>query len=219
MSLPSGYTKLEYIESTGTQYIDTGLSSPKGCRVKTKISYTSLSGSLSMIFGSHDATSPYYRNFLAATSSAWEIGAYGTEDFGSPVTNMIYEIDVNTKSGEIGCVINGNKYTINQSIAPSAQRSTLSNYLFALHYPGGLFPAKMKMWVCTIYIDNVLVRDFIPCKNTGGIIGLWDDVNSQFYTNAGTGAFIAGPEIHDGGIFVKVNGVWKQINNVTVNVR
>ena len=219
MSLPSGYTRLEYIESTGTQYIDTGLSSPEGCRVKTKISYTSLSGSLSMIFGSHDATSPYYRNFLAATSSAQEIGAYDTEDFGSPVANMIYEIDVNTKSGEIGCVINGNKYTINQSIAPSAKRSALSNYLFALHYPGGLFPAKMKMWVCAIYINNVLVRDFIPCKNTGGIIGLWDDVNSQFYTNAGTGAFIAGPEIHEGGIFVKVNGVWKQINNVTVNVR
>ena len=25
MSLPSGYTRLEYIESTGTQYIDTGV--------------------------------------------------------------------------------------------------------------------------------------------------------------------------------------------------
>ena len=75
------------------------------------------------------------------------------------------------------------------------------------------------MYSFRIYDGATLVRDFIPCKNTGGIIGLWDNVNSQFYTNAGTGAFIAGPEIHEGGIFVKVNGVWKQIDNVTVNVR
>ena len=70
-----------------------------------------------------------------------------------------------------------------------------------------------------IYKNGTLVRDFIPCKNASGAVGLWDRVHSVFYANAGTGAFIAGPEIHDGGIFVKVNGVWKQINNVTVNVR
>ena len=40
-----------------------------------------------------------------------------------------------------------------------------------------------------------------------------------FYENNGSGTFIAGPVVNLGGIFVKVNGVWKQIDNVTVNAR
>ncbi len=189
--VPSGFTEVEWIQSTGTQYIDTGVSAPEGCRVQCKVAYTSLSSTLSVVFGSHDAASPYYRNFLAATSSTWELGAYGTSDFGSPITNTVYEIDANTKSGEIGCTINGTAYSINQSIAPSAQRSALSVYLFALHYADGLFPAKMKAWWYKVYVGGTLVRDFVPCKNPDGAVGLYD----TFYGNSGTGVFTAGAEI------------------------
>lgn len=180
--LPSGYTQLEYIESTGTQYIDTGVSAPEGCRVQCKVAYTSLSSTLAVVFGSHDAASPYYRNFLAATSSIWELGAYGTADFGSPTVNTEYEIDANTKSGEIACTINGTAHSINQSIAPSAQRSALSVYLFAIHYADGLFPAKMKAWWYKVYVGGTLVRDFVPCKNPDGAVGLYDLVGGEFYT-------------------------------------
>ena len=193
--LPSGYTELEYIESTGTQYVDTGVSVPEGCRIKCKMAFTSLSSTLSVVFGSHDAASPYYRNFLAATSSTWELGAYGTADFGSSTVNTEYEIDANTKSGEIACTINGTAYSINQSIAPSAQRSALSVYLFALHYADGLFPAKMKAWWYKVYVGGTLVRDFIPCKNPAGVVGLYDLVGGEFYGNSGTGTFIAGEEV------------------------
>ena len=193
--VPSGYTELEYIESTGTQYVDTGVSVPEGCRIKCKMAFTSLSSTLSVVFGSHDAASPYYRNFLAATSSTWELGAYGTADFGSPTVNTEYEIDANTKSGEIACTINGTAYSINQSIAPSAQRSALSVYLFALHYADGLFPAKMKAWWYKVYVGGTLVRDFIPCKNPAGVVGLYDLVGGEFYGNSGTGTFIAGEEV------------------------
>lgn len=193
--VPAGYTEVEWIQSTGTQYIDTGVSAPEGCRVQCKVAYTSLSSTLAVVFGSHDAASPYYRNFLAATSSTWELGAYGTADFGSPTVNTEYEIDANTTSGEIGCSVNGNTYTIDQSIAPSAQRSALSVYLFALHYADGLFPAKMKAWRYKVYVGGTLVRDFIPCKNPSGTVGLYDLVGGEFYGNSGTGAFTAGAEI------------------------
>lgn len=190
--LPEGYTQLNYIQSTGTQYIDTGVSTPEGCRVQCKVAYTSLSSTLAVVFGSHDAAPPYYRNFLAATSSTWELGAYGTADFGSPTVNTEYEIDANTKSGEIGCSVNGNTYTVDQSIAPSAQRSALSVYLFALHYADGLFPAKMKAWWYKVYVGGTLVRNFVPCKNPSNEIGLYDLVTKEFYGNAGTGTFIGG---------------------------
>ena len=52
-----------------------------------------------------------------------------------------------------------------------------------------------KIYSCQIYDNGSLVRDYVPCINNDGTIGLWDDVNSVFYGNAGTGSFTAGPEI------------------------
>ena len=61
---------------------------------------------------------------------------------------------------------------------------TLNNYAIA------------KLYACSIYSDETtMIRNFIPCKNPSGVIGLYDLVNNQFYQNAGTGTFIAGPEI------------------------
>lgn len=198
MALPSGYTKLEYIESTGTQYIDTGVSAPAGMRVKCQAEFTSLRSGLNMLFGSHDAADPYYRNYLAANSAGnWELGAYGVAPFGTITTGRKYNIDVCTISGDILAKIDGMSYYIGD-IAPSTKRSSLSVYLFALHYAGGLLWASAKLYGAKIYLnasgDNP-IRDFIPCKNASGVVGMWDDANGQFYTNAGTGAFTAGPEV------------------------
>lgn len=198
MSLPSGYKRLEYIQSSGTQYIDTGLSAPTGMRVQCDVELMSLRSGLNMLFGSHDASDPYYRNYLAASSNGyWEIGAYGVGTFGSVTTGRKYNIDVCTISGSLSAKIDGTAYAIG-NIAPSTKRSDLNVYLFALNYAGGLLWSSMKLYSTKIYLDaagSSPARDFIPCKNASGTIGLWDDVNGLFYTNAGTGVFTAGPEV------------------------
>lgn len=198
MSLPSGYTRLEYIQSSGTQYIDTGLSAPTGMRVQCDVELTSLRSGLNMLFGSHDASDPYYRNYLAASSNGyWEIGAYGSDTFGSVTTGRKYNIDVCTISGSLSAKIDGTAYAIG-NIAPSTKRSDLNVYLFALNYAGGLLWSSMKLYSAKIYLDaagSSPARDFIPCKNASGVVGLWDDANSKFYTNAGTGVFTAGPKV------------------------
>ena len=58
-----------------------------------------------------------------------------------------------------------------------------------------MYGSQIKIYSAKIYQNGSLVRDFIPCKNAAGIIGLWDDVNSVFYQNAGSGVFTAGPEV------------------------
>lgn len=40
-TLPAGYTRLAYIESTGTQYIDTGLAPTKNFRIVVDMVWTS----------------------------------------------------------------------------------------------------------------------------------------------------------------------------------
>ena len=54
---------------------------------------------------------------------------------------------------------------------------------------------SMQLYSCQIYDNGTLIRDFVPSQDPTGNVGLYDLVGAQFYGNAGTGAFVAGPEI------------------------
>ena len=206
MSLPSGYKRLEYIQSSGTQWIDTGIVPKNNTRVDVDCDITYGTGWI-MILGSYDQNKYFSWWANGATIYAY----YGTSD----------KI-VAGENGRQTLSANKNIWTAGNSTISFSEASFTANtsiYLFSVNNGGNYSKTSMKLYSCQIYDNGTLVRDYIPCQTVSGEIGLWDDVNSLFYGNAGTGTFIAGPEIHEGGIFVKVNGVWKQIDNVTVNVR
>ena len=91
-------------------------------------------------------------------------------------------------------------------------------YLFSVNGGGTYDNAPMKLYSCQIYDNDTLVRDYVPCQKPDGTIGLWDDVNSVFYGNAGTGTFTAGPAVASPSIFVNIDGIWKPINHIYVNI-
>ena len=52
--------------------------------------------------------------------------------------------------------------------------------------------------MCQISEGTNLVRNLIPCyRNSDNVVGLYDIVNNVFYTNDGTGDFIAGPVVSE----------------------
>ena len=54
----------------------------------------------------------------------------------------------------------------------------------------------MRISNCKIYNNETQVRNYVPVRyNETGELGMFDLVNAVFYKNAGTGEFIAGPEI------------------------
>jgi len=97
-----------------------------------------------------------------------------------------------------------------KEVAVQSFNTNTNAYLFAINNAGTLQNyASMNLYSCEIYDNNVLVRNFIPCKNPEGVVGLYDSVNSQFYQNAGSGSFTAGPEIEQedkGGPFWRFMG-------------
>ena len=192
MSLPRGYRRLEYIQSTGTQYIDTMFKPNQNTRVLIDFAITTLSVAWQGIISARDGSGAGFGNnfSLWATPSnrfRTDFGSDGGPTFGTSDTKR-HVADKNK-----------NKTTIGAMLAENSTVSFSCNY--SLHistgYSGGNpeYPAKIKLYSCQIYDNGTLVRDFIPCKNTGGAVGLWDDVNSVFYGNAGTGTFIDGPEV------------------------
>ena len=184
MSLPSGYKRLEYIQSSGTQYINTGFKPNQNTKIELDVlSAEGTSSNIPYIFGAQDSN-----NYFVAT---WVLG-YG---------NGMVTTGINLYDGKFHVVKveNGALYKDGSIIA---QRTVSS---FSIGVPIFLFAVNSsrqsmgygacKLRSCKIYDNGTLVRDFIPCKNASGVIGLWDDVNSAFYQNAGSGTFTAGPEV------------------------
>ena len=96
-------------------------------------------------------------------------------------------------NGALSVFLNGSISTASYS---GTLCKTLSIFLFANNINGTAKQlVSARFYLLKIYDNDTLVRDFIPCQTTAGEIGLWDDVNSVFYGNAGTGTFTAGPEI------------------------
>lgn len=187
--LPSGYTELEYIQSSGTQYIDTGFKPNQDTRVVTKFDMLQTDTAWRKLWGS--ASGSYDLDF-----ALWNVGTtklqsyYGTKTNNSvPITGMSLDVDANKNiwkySGET-ITFDKNNFTCAYSMYIfDVNKDNDPNYL----------PGMMKLYLFKIYDNDVLVRDFIPCKNPSGTVGLYDSVNNQFYQNAGSGTFIAGPEI------------------------
>ena len=188
MSLPSGYKLLEYIQSSGTQYIDTGFKPNQDTSVFATAKITDVS-SYPSIFGARNKNTQMYwmyNNGNGAISTSFVVKINSTEyslssAFGEKQT---YSIDSGiAKVGES-----------NVNVSMGTFQSSYNLYLFGTDNVGSLqYPAKMKLYSCQIYDNGTLVRDFVPCQKPDGTIGLWDDVNSLFYGNAGTGTFTAGP--------------------------
>lgn len=193
--LPDGYIQLEYIESSGTQYIDTGVYPNQDTRVVCDVELLE-SGRAYGIFGSR----------IGYGNTAFDVFAFGlnsTRDFqddynkqsNAPLASSIskFLIDKNKNL----TVINGVESIFSQST-------------FSVQYPMYLFGVNtsgtpnnqlgdLRVFSCQIYDNGALIRNFIPCTNPLGEFGLYDTVNGLFYRNAGTGEFVAGPETVDTG--------------------
>ena len=201
MALPSGYKRLEYIKSTGTQYVDTGYCPRYNTRVVMEVQLSTYSASRSP-FGCRNSNS-------ATASAAYLVMQTGANTlrfdyFGSSST---LTIGVATNQ-RLTIDANKNMLTVNgQSVTNTAKTSGTSPYsmmLFTYSNSGSAgSKTTMTLYSCKVYEDTTLVHSYTPCSNASGVAGLWDEVGSAFYGDTAGGAFTAGPVVdpmtpHDG---------------------
>lgn len=181
MSLPSGYTRLEYIESTGTQYIDTGFK-PTG-NSKLEVTFQTAQ-TMGVVIG---CDSGWLSNgfMVSLNVSSFNTGSnfYSLQDGKKHTVAM--------ESGAL--TVDGTNVG---SAGSGSFTGSVTACLFTNNRSGTKdTPTAQKQWGAKLWENGVLQRDFIPCKNASGAVGMWDDVNSKFYSNAGTGAFVEGPSV------------------------
>ena len=183
--LPSGYTQLEYIQSDGTQYIDTGFTPNQDTRVVVDFQF--LNTSASFLFGTRRTVSA--GGFTFNISSGGEfVTAYGNTG-----NTVISEANTNRNivdKNKNVLDLNGFKTTLKANTFNSPQ--SLAIFACNTQASGYTNKAKAKIYSFKIYNDDVLARDYIPCINPNGEVGLYDIVNKAFVGNSGSGTLIGG---------------------------
>ena len=196
--LPGTYTELEYIQSTGSQYIDTNFIPDNNTRIRTKLQVNSDINNAGTCFSSALGTgNTGFECFMWSngTGLICFYGSGGTSSFAHAATiNDVFEIDWNKNIFNIR-VNNGN---IEKRTFPEQTFTTTYQLrLFALSrdvYPASL--GYTTIYYFQIYDNGVLVRDFIPARrNSDGVVGMYDTVGQTFYTNPRDTNFVAGPAI------------------------
>ena len=196
----STYTQLEYIESTGTQWIDTGVGPTAGVTsMEITLQYTNvLSGQSGVVIGSN----PNYHSFkiginASGTNFLCQSGGEGSEAlFGEPDTlKHTFILDKAHATCAMDGIVsnlnsNANATDIMEHIYVGAQNTVINGREPVTH------PSSAKYYRFKFVNGNTLFRDMVPARrNSDGAIGMYDTVSGQFFTNAGTGEFIAGPVI------------------------
>lgn len=190
VALPTGYTQVEYIQSSGTQYIDTGFKPDQNTMIEADIAYLGTAGD--NIAGVRNSSSDAINRFgLITFGSAKKIGAFFRDSSIQAITldNKKHKYNLSKNGLYVDFILYGS--------SNSGSFACSYNYILFGFNNGsnGIVYTKSRVYACKIYNSGTLVRNLIPAKNSSGTIGLYDLVNNAFYTNAGSGTFTAGADI------------------------
>lgn len=180
----SSINYINYIESNGTQYINTGFKPNNNSQVIIDCQMLSISGS-SFYFGAR--TSAFKTNFNVLNVSGSIRSDYGESKISSQGENPLDRLLIN-KNKEI-CNING----IIIENSKSNFQCDYHLFLFACNTGGTPdYYSNLRIYSCKIYDNNILIRDYYPCIDENGVACLYDKVNKEYVYNSGTGEFVGG---------------------------
>lgn len=181
-NIPLEYQEVEWLKGDGSAYIkaDFIVNSEQEFEITFRIDDFS---SIQMLFG---ISSPYYRLYSHSVG--------GTNQIEFQYQRNVW--NQNIESGEKYTFKKvGQKYYLNDNELPiqlsSNFQSTQDFYIFSCNGEIGMYESKNY-----IYITKLHDRQLIPCyRRSDDVAGMYDLVSGEFYTNAGTGEFIVGPDI------------------------
>lgn len=186
--LPKEYQQVEYIQSSGNQYIDTGISGNE--IAEYQIVFDTL-GTTAHTYEQYFAGQNSTSNSVGKIFNADNITYYQSKTILTKLSDLTEAIlDVQVKVDE-GVSVNGEVKTTYTGLG----WGSVTFWVFNSHqetYQG----ASMKLYNLIMWSDGVKVREFIPCyRKSDDEIGLYDLISNSFFTNEGSGTFTKGADV------------------------
>lgn len=220
--LPGGYTLVQYIAASGSQYIPTGVPARQQLKMEADFQYTG-TAEATVLGGTGSATSVVYlginpgnnyKSYYFRWASSWVNISWKT-------LTLRHKVSASMESGNIVITEDGETvYTNSSTLSGTTAANDLtifarngSQYFFV----GRLY--RMRIWD---WLDNgALIRDYIPAvRDSDDAVGLYELVQGQFCENAGSGTLTSGGTPVENelvGAYAKVNGAWQPLMGTSLD--
>lgn len=186
--LNSNYTPLEYIESTGSQRIDTGVVPNENTIVEIEFMKLDDNVSYERIFGVKDA-------YEVLRDS----GDSNIDDWTFKINRTSNNTGISAKIGAFGYGKNVLKTTtssvyLNGVLVNEFDKLTpnTGKTMYLFYANNGDRWGTFRLYSCKIYNDTELIRDFVPMRDEDSVVCLYDNVTKTFFYNTGYRQFIGG---------------------------
>lgn len=182
------YTTLDYIESTGTQYIDTGIASRDNLKIETNYYINNFNNARNYVFGVYGDSDKYRVQWSHSSTAFAGYGNMWQESISVPIDkityNLILDKGVFTLNGEV-------VYDASSATGTYSSTNDKKIYIFAINSNGTIQRlSSIKLYYLKIWDNDSLIRDFIPVLDSDGVACLYDKVEGKYYYNQGTDEFL-----------------------------
>ena len=184
--LPSGYTRLEYIEFTGNQWINTGVLPSSNTELQMEMLGKTNNKMAYSTSGSSSSVNGVYYNIN---------GSGGVANMNGRST--IFSTSLNTKHKIIqnrnDVTFDNTRYSYNGDVPDFSGTNPL--WIDG----GACFRFECYVYSWRINENGNLVQNLVPARrNNDNVLGMYDTVSGQFFTNAATSGpdFTAGPPVN-----------------------
>lgn len=193
--LPEGYTAVNYLQSSGTQWIEMGVAPNQNTKAVLKIIINNFNSGLgaSLIGGRTNANSnDQFFTYLDGVDGGRFLfrmdGQTKAISWTGLATNKIYIV---TLSGtEMKAELEDGTVAFSRTFSVSDFESTVTMALFKSKSLDNGFWGRI--YSCKHYSGDELIQDFVPCLDTGGVPCMFDFVSRKPFYNKGSGSFTWG---------------------------
>lgn len=183
--LPQGAVMIEFLESSGTQLLDTGINGGDDCSYEVVFKALQGSANYRVFLGSsqRETALPKLYHYSQIQAQWWNGSGLTSKVVGN--INIKYKVEYKNGSLYFDDVL---KFTMGTGGFGSKNFCA-----FGYLAESGTMSSKMQLFSLKLWKDGVLVRNMIPVRiETTGY--MYDKVSGQLFGNAGTGSFTLGPD-------------------------
>lgn len=212
VTLPEGYSQLEYLQSDGAipgpggtaarvkAYINTGYLLDANDDLKVTFATAELNG-VKTVLGARDSVSNF---FVRCPNESGTIIVY---KYGTTVKNIVLFKNNNLAVDEkITLSSKGNMWSATTDLKTDSDEISDNTfvdcseplYLFCENNKGVATPSyagKIKIYDVEITNGGTMKAKFVPCKDASGVACMYECVSGQTLYNAGVGEFIIGGNV------------------------
>lgn len=195
--LPEGYTAVEYIQTSGSQRIDTGVKSSASIGMSADFCLVDTRNNQNL---AQTYSEPERYQLLVLMISSWK-SPDGTVGFlcgyrdtvqyfkKADTDRHIYHFNAD---GQYTVEMDGIQYAKADPSKTTFPADARNLWLFVRNSPYVDGYARMKLYSCAMYDGGVKIRDFKPCLDADGVPCLYDFISKTAFYNQGSGSFTWG---------------------------